>query len=234
MTRFARATLVSMAMTCVLASSGCNTASMMLGQVTNQTKVKGSGVADTQQRSVGKFSRLNVSSAIHANVTVGGAQKIVVTADDNIVPLIKTEVRKKTLYLSLEPRTSINTTTGMEVSVTVPELSAINCSGATQVNVKSLSGDTFFVDASGAARIQLEGAITRLELDASGSAKIDAKKAKTESVKVDASGAAKIQVFATGSVAGGASGAANIQVSGGPHTTKIDRSGASKVSYDNE
>src|SRR5947209_17695745 len=66
--------------------SGCMAAMSALPTVT------GSGVAQTETRTVADFAEVEVGSAVRLDLTVGPSRTVEVTADDNPVPHVITEV----------------------------------------------------------------------------------------------------------------------------------------------
>ncbi|MDH3890461.1 MAG: DUF2807 domain-containing protein [candidate division Zixibacteria bacterium] len=52
--------------------------------------IKGSGVLETESRTVGDFDELTLSAAGKVNITFGVPQSVTVTVDDNIMPYLQT------------------------------------------------------------------------------------------------------------------------------------------------
>ena len=107
---------------CLLAvlSTGCN--------ITIGPSLRGSGVAKTESREVAQFSEIEVGSAIQLDVTVGEPTSLVVTADDNVLPSVRTEVVGDRLKIYLD--TSLSTNIGVQVKASTPELKSLVGSGA--------------------------------------------------------------------------------------------------------
>ena len=62
----------------------------------------GSGKIVSEKRNVGEFSRLKVSSGIHAEVKRGSQVTVEVETDDNVMDLIETKVENGTLLVRCE------------------------------------------------------------------------------------------------------------------------------------
>src|SRR5262245_2055253 len=81
----------------LIACAWLATVSMVCGRYQDQVNpagptsgmLIGSGRVITEQRSVGDFTTIVVSSAIEAMVTVGGNESLEITAEDNIAPVVK-------------------------------------------------------------------------------------------------------------------------------------------------
>jgi hypothetical protein len=201
----------------VAASSACHLA---------DAQVKGSGAARTEARAVGSFSKLSAGGAIHLTITVGGATAVTVTADDNVVPLIRTRVQADRLIIDTAdgytPRTPV------AVVVTTPRLTALGLSGATTAEARGLTGDRFALDLSGASHATLTGATTAIAIEASGAAQLDGRALATQDATVSASGASQLELAVARALTVEASGASEVAYRGTPAVTKAT-SGTSRV-----
>src|SRR5690242_3992270 len=64
--------------------------------------IAGSGNRKSEKRDVKSFNAIDTSGAYEVNVTCQKPASVEIEADDNILPLIKTEVRDGTLFVSSE------------------------------------------------------------------------------------------------------------------------------------
>ncbi|HVY49735.1 MAG TPA: DUF2807 domain-containing protein, partial [Minicystis sp.] len=62
------------------------------GACVNVGGTVGSGHAKTETRSVAAFHAVDLSGSLEAEVKVGAPQKVEITGDDNLVPLVTTSV----------------------------------------------------------------------------------------------------------------------------------------------
>ena len=69
------------------------------------SKVKGSGVAASEMRSVASFDTIDATGVGKLKLRIGDTESLKVVADDNILPLIKTEVKDGVLTLSTKGAT---------------------------------------------------------------------------------------------------------------------------------
>jgi hypothetical protein len=189
--------------------------------------VKGSGVIKTEARELPKFSAIDFGGAIEMEITAQKDQKVEIETDDNLLPLITTEVKGDTLYISSQQK--INWHNPVKVRISVQDLNSLNVSGASKVNAVNLKSDNFKLDVSGASKIKLEGEAGSFNAEASGASRVEADNLKTAKASASASGASKIFVFASDSVDADASGASNVTYSGNPKNVKKNASGASSV-----
>ncbi len=190
--------------------------------------VKGSGVVKTETRELPKFSAVDFGGAIELEIVAQKDQRVEIEADDNILPLINTEVKGDTLYISNQQR--INWHSKVKVRISVQDLNSLNVSGASKASAANIKCDNFKLDVSGASKISLAGETNNLSVEASGASRVEASDLKATKATAEASGASKIYVNATESVEADASGASGISYSGNPKNVKKSASGASSVS----
>lgn len=174
--------------------------------------VTGSGNLVTEVRDVaGTFTGIEASGAVNVDITVGAGEShtVNVTYDDNILDKVVTRVSGGTLILELEGSLNLTGDAGRIVAVTMPELTAL--------------------DASGASDVHVVGSTTSYTLDASGASNVDVRDLEAVDIQIDVSGASDVDLFATGTVSGDVSGASDVKVFGKPVSALIDSSGASTV-----
>lgn len=189
--------------------------------------VEGSGKVATEQRSVSDFSKVDVGGVFQVEIVAGKDYSVEVQADDNLLPLIRTEVRGDTLQISSEKR--FNTRNDIKVRITAPNIEGIETSGASKVNASAIKSEALAIDTSGASKVSLAGETRQLNIQVSGASNIDASNLNAVDADVDASGASKVSIIATGNLKTEASGASSITYSGNPANVEKHTSGASRV-----
>ena len=215
-------------------------------------QVAGSGTQKEESREVQDFTKVEIGQAIEATIAVGPRAPLKISGDDNLLPLIRTEVRDGTLVTRVEGAWGIRPTRPIRLVVTTPRLErvggsgastldvaaapidkfAIDASGASVVAVKGLDSEAVDVEASGASRVTIAGRAKALKLSASGASTVKAAEAPAESVQADISGASRAEVRASSAVRGDISGASDLSVLGQPGTRAVETTGASRVRYE--
>lgn len=189
--------------------------------------VKGSGNVQTEKRTVSDFTAIDVGGAFIVEVTAQKGFSVEVEADDNLLPLIKTEISGKTLKIKTEKRFSSHNP--VRVRVSAPDIENLDISGASKVSVVNLENESFRIDSSGASKITIDGKTQNLIVDMSGASKLEAENLKAENVSVDASGASKAIVYASNELKADLSGACKVVYYGNPLTLEKKTSGASSI-----
>ena len=157
--------------------------------------VSGSGTVKTEARTVPAFHAVDAAGALEVDVAIGGAQKVEVTADDNLLAKVKTEVEGGTLRLWTEGMSS--PTKAIKVTVAAPAVDAVSASGATKVDVKGVKGDAFTAKATGADTMTIAGEVGKATLHADGASTISAEALHAKSARLEADGASTTKGYAT-------------------------------------
>lgn len=188
---------------------------------------KGSGNIVTEKRDVAGFNAIDVSNVFVVEVTSQSEFSVEVEADDNLLPLIRTEVQNGRLEISAEKK--IKSKSPIKVRIGAPNIAKLNASGASRTTISNISGTAINLDISGASKVTLKGNASQLTADMSGASSVDATELQCEKVSVDSSGASKAKVNATGTLSVDASGASSISYVGTPATINKKTTGASSV-----
>ncbi|OAV43242.1 GIN domain-containing protein [Lewinella sp. 4G2] len=198
--------------------------------VTAQRSVVGSGKLIKQERSLDDFSGLDISGAVQATITYGSAYRVEITADDNLVDHVETEVRGERLVIKMKSRYSYNNAT-VRATVVMPYLKEVRGSGASRLVIEGFqqAGKSIELDVSGATNVSFKDSRAGMvDLNASGAASIDLTGIPVEQAKIEVAGASSVKLNASDHVRGNASGASSVRVSGGA-SIDVESSGASRV-----
>lgn len=209
--------------------------------------IKGSGNVITETRDISSFHGIDIGGAFEIILVKATKEKIVLEADDNLMPYIRTKVFGSTLEVDNEK--DFRNPTTLKVTIYYTNIDQIDLSGAASLKSNDiLKTESLEIDASGATDIVLKLETGKLEADFSGASKAEfigsAKKAEvqasgatvfkglefeTEDFEIDASGAAVARIWASGQLGIEASGASSVRYKGSPSINLISISGASSV-----
>ena len=213
--------------------------------VINGKSVQGSGKIITQEREVAEFRKVHLKGSGKVFLTPGEEQSLEIKTDDNIMPLVETQVNGKKLTIShgnnrLRP-------TFFEVYITVQNLEGVGISGSGNiVGQDRFVTDTLYVEISGSGdmdlevetgllenkisgsgSLQLSGKAEDYTVSVSGSGKINAFDVDAKHVSVQVSGSGDCRVSASESLDARISGSGNVHYKGRPRiNTKISGSGS--------
>ncbi len=136
--------------------------------------VAGSGVVVTESREVGSFDGVTISGEGTVVIVQADSPSVTVRSDDNLLPLITTEVSGSTLYLGKAPNApDLDPTDGVRVQIAAPYVSSIGITGAGSISVSDLKADRLVIRLSGAGSIEVSGLdANELSVDGSGAGSI--------------------------------------------------------------
>jgi hypothetical protein len=123
----------------------------------------------------------------------------------------------------------ISSKTKVNVKISMPELTGLDISGASNAVVANIRTDSLQLEASGASKIKIDGVVKSVQADASGASKIDAESLQAENADVDSSGASSVTVSPLNDLNADATGASSVYYTGEPKNVKQNSSGASSV-----
>ena len=181
--------------------------------------VKGSGTVVSEKREVQDFDRINLKGSMDVKVTHGDRIQCTVRADDNIVPMILTEVRGQRLHVSL--RGSYSTSQKIVVILEVPELTEIVLSGSGDVEAVEVISDDALLKIVGSGDITASGTAKNIAAEINGSGDLKLASLKSNHVDVAINGSGDASVWATQSLTAKVNGSGDIIYSGDPK--KVDR-----------
>jgi hypothetical protein len=188
--------------------------------------VKGSGVRKTEKRELPAFTSIETVGAFEVAVTCQKPASFEIEADDNILPLIQTEVRDGVLHIITTKHYSA--TGGIAVRITVPNLDSLKSTGAGKFRVSDVKNDNFEIHSTGAAQVSVSGQSKSVRISSTGAGKIDAHSLRANKADVDVTGAATVDVSASDELDVSVSGAGRVTYSGNPKINK-HVSGAGQV-----
>ncbi len=189
--------------------------------------IKGSGNSKTEKRNVADFSKIEASDAVNLEIVAQKDFDVEVEADDNLLPLIKTEVSGDTLKISTSGNTSAKTKATIKISL--PKLDSLDVSGASAAVVSNVKTDSLDLEASGASKIKISGEANNLDAEASGASGIDAEGLTVSNADVKADGASSATISVTNELKADASGASSVYYTGEPKNIEPKTSGASSI-----
>lgn len=191
-------------------------------------QVRGSGVMKSEKRTVALFSSIEASGAYDIKIVSQGEQSLELEGDDNILPLVSTEVRGDKLYI--RSTKGFSSGRGIRVRISVPDIKGIESSGATSFEISNLKNDNFSIDSSGASTINVTGETKKVTIESSGASRINTEGLKAPVVTVTMSGAGSASVFASQELNATISGAGEITYAGDPATVNRKVSGVGSIS----
>ncbi len=196
--------------------------------------IRGSGVSATVDRELAAFTSLENHTQVDVRIHPEGSTPAKLTCDDNVLDLIRTEVRAGTLIVDTEPGTSFSTTVpcALDVQATqlvrlvvtgsgkvdatgpFPGLEAVSNSGSGDLSLIHATGGALAVTNTGSGAVALDDTVVdALTVSSSGSGPTSlGGSADTATVTTSGSGAVNLSGFAVATATVSASGSGNTTV----------------------
>ncbi len=202
----------------------------------SSNKVKGNGKLVTKNRQVEHFEKVSVSGFFDVILKEGKEGKIVVEAEENIVPYIITEVRGGKLKIKTKDRVNISTRKKILVTVCFDNIRSLSLGGSGSVLVKkkiqdeevsfSLGGsgnikalveaEEVAASIGGSGTIELSGTTGKLKSSIGGSGGVEAYELKANTVKVSIAGSGNVECYAKNKVKANIVGSGDVYYKGNP------------------
>jgi hypothetical protein len=177
----------------------------------------GSGNVISEERKIEGFNGVSVNAGMNLFIKQGDSETLMIEAEDNLIPLIETEVKNGRLEIRYKQFLSFgfSPTKPVNLFVTVKELNSINASSGSSVKSEEIKTDNLKInlssgalgeiivqssqinaDASSGSVIRISGKTDNQNIGLSSSGNYDAENlsSKTANVNVSSGSSAKINV----------------------------------------
>jgi hypothetical protein len=179
-------------------------------------RVTGSGRSATETRSITGFDSVSLSGGMDLLVRQASGESVQVQADDNLLPLLETELDGSTLKVRWKRGTSIDSRSKVLVTVNAVKLRAVSAAGSGDIQVepfttpalqlalsgsgnatlKGLSTDELGVRISGSGDVRGDGKAGRISISIAGSGDVALTELRADAVQVRIAGSGDAQVNA--------------------------------------
>jgi hypothetical protein len=181
-------------------------------------QVKGSGRRGVQKRDIQPFTSISTQGAYNINVVCQKDQTLEIEGDDNILPLISTNVSNNVLYIKSSQNYSANEPIVLRIAV--PNLEALSVSGAGSIEVAGMKGDKFAIESNGAPQIKVSGSSKEVYINAIGAGKIDTHSLHASKGTVESKGVSHVDVDVADQLNVTISGPSTVTYEGAPTINK--------------
>ncbi|MGD2042203.1 MAG: head GIN domain-containing protein [Acidimicrobiia bacterium] len=207
---------------------------------------RGSGDVETESREVSGFDGIELAGQGRVEVVFGDSEALVIEAEDNLLPLLTSEVRNGVLVLGTTR--NINPTVDIVYAVTAVSLGSVQISGSGDVLAPDVGGDDFEAEVSGSGdifltdmevgdlatdiggsgTIEVSGVAGAIDVTISGSGNVNAEALSADTATVAISGSGDAVVNVSDELDAEISGSGSIEYLGNP-TVVSDVSGSGSI-----
>ena len=209
--------------------------------------VEGNGKVVEETRDLGDFDKISVTRGMNVYISQGPVQKVVVSADENLLDVIETSVSDRTLKVSCNR--GIRKAESNKVLVTVPNIDLLKTTAGSNVfaedtlnlkilEVKSTAGsniklvlnaEELNVSAVAGSNIFLDGTSESFTAKANSGSNVKAGDLRAVTCDLKASSGANIWINVQKELSARVSSGANVFYYGNPETTNIEKSSGGNV-----
>jgi hypothetical protein len=205
---------------------------------------KGKGESDTETRTVGSFSIIQIEAPIKAIIKVdsSASSSFALSGYSNLLKLIKTEVKGNTLRIYVDDLVHIDSDKDVLATITTNSLANLEISGAAEaelhgnitaqnfdlevsgagdVTIDNITANTFTANMSGAGDLDIKGgSVTKAVFDVTGAGEVTAFPLAAKQVVANVTGAGDVEVSASEKLEADITGAGSIRYKGKPAITQ--------------
>jgi putative autotransporter adhesin-like protein len=160
-------------------------------------KVIGEGPLVTQTRAVSNFTGISYETSGNAYITIGPTYKVEITAQQNILDVINTNVVNGVLHIDFKDNVRVRAHEDVIVSITLPVADYFRLSGSGNMDVNGdIVANNLKLMLSGSGNILVQNTVIADKIDAevSGSGNINVGNGSTVNEDLDISGSGNIQL----------------------------------------
>lgn len=192
------------------------------------SEVWGSGRVVHEAWPLPPFDAIEVSGGVRVVVERTGRERVVLTAEESLLPWLDAEVRGGVLYLGPEPGVTLRPGREIVFRVESYEVVEVRASGASAVEVALGWVPELWISASGASSVTAWGEADVQHVTLSGASRFDGLDVDALQAELRLSGASRALVWVRDRLEVDASGASHVRFAGDPWVS-ARVSGASSV-----
>ena len=188
--------------------------------------VRGSGDVQTDERAVSGFDEILLEGGASIVVDVSGTESLTIEADDNLLPLLTSDVVAG--RLELRTRESIAPSQPVVYTIDAVAFEGISIVGSGDLVATNLDCTSFDASIAGAGDLDLTGECDRLDLSITGTGGFAGEAFEVATADIDISGSGKVVVNASDELVVRITGSGDVGYLGDP-STDIDIAGSGDV-----
>jgi hypothetical protein len=192
----------------------------------------------SETRTLSPFDRVSVSGSGQLVLIQGDQESLTIETDDNLLPLIKSEVTGDSLRIGPEG-VNLNPTETIRYQLRLKSLKELHLSGSLEADAQSIQSDQLLVNISGSGKIhvpsiqasdldlrlsgsgdiELAGKVDRQKIEISGSGNYRAGKCESQNASIHISGSGDATIWAHLALDATVSGSGTISYYGSPQVS---------------
>ncbi len=195
-------------------------------------RTKGSGVIKEETRAVANFSRLVLALPATVTVSQGATESLVISTDDNLLPLMTTRVDGGELVIEADKSRGFSTKKEIKIRLTVKSLNGIAIKGSGDVIGDQLKSDKFDIAVAGSGDVKFKSIRAEqftIGIRGSGDVSIDSLESKSVETSIQGSGDIKLPSVQASVVNISVKGSGDVMVAGNADKVGVEIMGSGDV-----
>lgn len=190
------------------------------GRVGESKIVSGSGNVITETREVSGFTAVSLQGFGEVIIDQNGSEALTVTADDNLMEHVKTEVRGGTLFIRNTEGVVFTDVTQLTFHIDAAALDSVELSGAGSMEISNLNTGSWRVKLPGAGSITVSGQTNSQTVELSGAGSYNAADLVSQQATITSNGAGSAVVQVSDSLDVTINGLGSVEYIGSPTVTQ--------------
>lgn len=178
--------------------------------------VSGNGAMRKQERAVSGFTGVALGIPARVEVTLGAAEGITIEADENLLPLIETQVERGSLNIKPVRRDLNLSSKNIRIVVNAKQLEKLAIGGPGSISADGVKANSLNLSIGGSGDIKVSGAAQRVKIAIGGSGNADARSLVADEADVTIAGSGEAAVAARASLKVTIAGSGDVSYWGDP------------------
>ena len=182
--------------------------------------IRGSGNVISEPRTVSGFNAVKLNGTGQVVIEENGSESLVITADDNLLPYLTTEVTNNQLILGTKDNANLNPSKDIMYKIGVKDLNVMELGGSGSMEAKGINTPRLKVMLGGSGTISASGMADEEEITLAGQGDYRGRDLKSKTATIDIMGSGDVVLNASDKLDANIMGSGSIKYVGDPAITK--------------
>jgi hypothetical protein len=174
----------------------------------------GSGVIKSENRALDGFQEMSYGGSGQLDIEIGPDYLVDVTADDNLLEFIVTEVVDGNLKIYFSR--SVSPTEDVKIKIKTPDLKALSLAGSADAEVDGLNETDFNLKIAGSGSVKTTGSAEKFTVNIAGSGDVASEALVAREVVIKIAGSGDVRTHAVESLSVSIAGSGSVEYLGSP------------------
>jgi hypothetical protein len=152
--------------------------------------ISGSRIMKTEKRKLPAFSSIDSDGGYEIEILCHERRDFQITGDDNILPLITTEVKGSVLKISCNK--IVLPSKPIKIKISTPDIETLRISGSGVVTISQIRNSCLKLNVNGAAKVKADGTTDLLFVDINGAGNVEGTSLRAGKAMVSINGAGAV------------------------------------------